>query len=68
MVEMGPKQKPKPPFDLKVFLTKANGGKTIAEYRANDQIFAQGDTADAIFYIKKAKSSSPSFPNRARKR
>ena len=44
---------PKPPFDLKVFLTKANGGRTNAEYRTDESIFIQGDGADAIFYIKK---------------
>jgi len=42
----------KPHFDLKVLLTKANGGKTLVEYRPNDHIFGQGDPADAIFYIK----------------
>src|ERR1022692_2977033 len=52
---MGPKTTPKPPFDLKVFLAKANGGKTIAECRTDESIFAQGDPADAIFYIKKGK-------------
>jgi hypothetical protein len=31
---MEPKVMPKPPFDLKVFLAKANGGRTNAEYRA----------------------------------
>jgi CRP/FNR family cyclic AMP-dependent transcriptional regulator len=46
---------PKPPFDLKVFLTKASGGKTSAEYRTNNLIFVQGDTAKAIFYIKEGK-------------
>jgi CRP-like cAMP-binding protein len=52
---MGPKRTPKLPFDLKGFLTKANGGKTNAEYRSHDRIFVQGDPADAIFYIKKGK-------------
>jgi CRP/FNR family transcriptional regulator, cyclic AMP receptor protein len=52
---MEPKTAPKIPFDLKGFLTKANGGKANAEYRANDHIFAQGDTAKAIFYIKKGR-------------
>jgi hypothetical protein len=33
---------PKPPFDLRVFLTNANGGKTSTEYRTNDSIFLQG--------------------------
>jgi CRP-like cAMP-binding protein len=52
---MKPKRKPKPPFDLTVFLTKANGGRTSAEYRINDRIFAQGDPASAVFYIKEGK-------------
>jgi CRP/FNR family transcriptional regulator, cyclic AMP receptor protein len=46
---------PKPPFNLKVFLTKANGGKTNAEFRTNDRIFVQGEAADAIFYLKKGR-------------
>jgi CRP/FNR family cyclic AMP-dependent transcriptional regulator len=49
------KNTPNPPFDLKVFRTKANGGKTNAEYRTNDVIFVQGDTSEAIFYIKEGK-------------
>src|ERR1039458_2899353 len=52
---MGPKRAPKPRFDIKVSLPKANGGRTIVECRANQSIFAQGDLADAIFYIKKGK-------------
>jgi CRP-like cAMP-binding protein len=52
---MGPKRAPKPPFDIKVFLAKANGGRTIVEYRTSESIFVQGDTANAIFYIKKGK-------------
>jgi len=52
---MKAKRKPKPPFDLRVFLTKASGKMTGAEYRANDRIFVQGDTADTIVYIKKGK-------------
>jgi CRP-like cAMP-binding protein len=53
---MKPNKTPRrPPFDLKDFLAKANGGRTITAYRANDHIFAQGETADAIFYIKQGK-------------
>jgi CRP/FNR family transcriptional regulator, cyclic AMP receptor protein len=52
---MGPKAIPKPPFDLKVFLTKIKVGKTIAEYRPNDHISVQGQTANAIFYIQEGK-------------
>jgi CRP/FNR family cyclic AMP-dependent transcriptional regulator len=49
------KTKPEAPFDVKAFLTKANGGKTIVSYRNNATIFVQGDPADAIFYIQKGK-------------
>ncbi|MGA3260206.1 MAG: Crp/Fnr family transcriptional regulator [Bryobacteraceae bacterium] len=40
---------------MKVFLSKANGGRTNAEYRANERVFVQGETANAIFYIKKGE-------------
>jgi CRP-like cAMP-binding protein len=36
-------------------LTKANGGRTSAQYRTNDHIFAQGDTANDIFYLREGK-------------
>jgi CRP/FNR family cyclic AMP-dependent transcriptional regulator len=52
---VSPKKKAKTPFDLTVFLTKANGGKTISAYRSNQRIFIQGGPADAIFYIQKGK-------------
>jgi CRP-like cAMP-binding protein len=50
---MAPRRTLKPPFDLKVFLGKANGGRTNAEYRIDEPVFVQGDPADAIFYINK---------------
>jgi CRP-like cAMP-binding protein len=46
---------PKAHFDLKAFLNKENGGRTIAACQANDPIFAQGDTADSILYIQRGK-------------
>ena len=52
---MGPKRAPKPRFDIRVFLAKADGGRTIVEYRESESIFVQGDIANAIFYIKKGK-------------
>jgi CRP/FNR family transcriptional regulator, cyclic AMP receptor protein len=59
MQDAKPKTKPKitpvPPFDLKVFLTKANGDNSNAKYRTNDNIFVQGHTANAVFYIKEGK-------------
>jgi CRP-like cAMP-binding protein len=52
---MKPTRKPKPPFDLKAFLAKANGGRTVAEYRPDESIFVQGEAASAIFYIRKGE-------------
>jgi CRP/FNR family cyclic AMP-dependent transcriptional regulator len=42
----------KPPFDLDVFLSSVDGGRTISKYRQNKAIFTQGDTADSVFYIQ----------------
>jgi hypothetical protein len=43
--------KQKKSFDAKVLLPDANSGRTIDQYRKNQIIFAQGDSADSIFYI-----------------
>jgi CRP/FNR family cyclic AMP-dependent transcriptional regulator len=50
---MAPKSKPL--FDPKVFLAKAGGGRTIAEYSKGQMVFSQGDPANAVFYIRKGK-------------
>jgi CRP/FNR family cyclic AMP-dependent transcriptional regulator len=42
----------KRPFDLNVFLTTVNGGRTIAKYQKNETVFAQGDAAEAVFYVE----------------
>jgi CRP-like cAMP-binding protein len=52
---MEPKGAPTPLFDLKVFLTKADRGRTNAEYRTNESIFVQGEAANAIFYVREGK-------------
>jgi len=44
-----------PPFDPKIFLARVGAGKTRAELRKRQIVFAQGDPADAIFYIQKGK-------------
>ena len=49
------KRRAKLPFDPKTFLAKANGGRTISTHRQKSVIFAQGDAADAVFYIKSGK-------------
>jgi CRP/FNR family transcriptional regulator, cyclic AMP receptor protein len=42
-------------FDPKMFLAKVGAGKTMLEFRRNQNIFAQGDVADTIFYIQKGR-------------
>ena len=38
-----------------IFLSRADKGRTLLDYRKNDQVFVQGDPADSIFYIQKGK-------------
>jgi CRP/FNR family transcriptional regulator, cyclic AMP receptor protein len=40
------------PFDAKVFLNTAGSGRTLAKYKKSAKIYAQGDVAAAIFYIR----------------
>jgi CRP/FNR family transcriptional regulator, cyclic AMP receptor protein len=42
-------------FDLKTFLSTINGGRTIADVPKKRTIFAQGDSADSVFYIQRGK-------------
>lgn len=42
-------------FDPKVFLAKVGTGKSILRYQQGQNVFAQGDAADAVFYIQKGK-------------
>jgi CRP/FNR family transcriptional regulator, cyclic AMP receptor protein len=44
-----------PTFAVKLFLTEAGTGRTLADHPQNHQIFLQGDSADALFYIQKGK-------------
>ena len=46
----------KSPFDPKAFLAKINGGRTLSEYRKNQVVFQQGDSADSVFYIQTGKA------------
>ena len=47
----------RPAFDPKVFLGlgKASEGRTTADYDPNQMVFAQGDPANAIFYLQKGR-------------
>jgi CRP/FNR family transcriptional regulator, cyclic AMP receptor protein len=51
-------RKGKLPFDPKVFLSKVNGGRAIADYRKDQNVFRQGDPADSVFYIRSGKVKS----------
>ena len=43
------------PFDPATFLAKVGEGRSILVYRKSQAIFAQGDKADAVFYLQKGK-------------
>ncbi len=42
-------------FDPKAFLATIGNGRKILEFKKGGTIFAQGDTADAVFYVQKGK-------------
>lgn len=42
-----------PAFDTKLFLDSVPGGKRSVTYEANETIFRQGDSADAVYYLEK---------------
>ena len=42
-------------FDAPVFLAKVGAGKAVLEFHKNQNVFAQGDVADTVFYIQKGK-------------
>jgi CRP/FNR family transcriptional regulator, cyclic AMP receptor protein len=42
-------------FDSQLFLAKMGEGKTILELEKNQNIFKQGDAADAVYYIQKGR-------------
>ena len=48
-------RKSTPGFDPEEFLNSAGKGKKAANYDSAKVVFAQGDPADAIFYIQKGK-------------
>jgi CRP/FNR family transcriptional regulator, cyclic AMP receptor protein len=42
-------------FDPHTFLAHIGGGRTLATYQRHSPIFAQGDVADAVFYIQRGQ-------------
>ncbi len=47
--------KRRPPFNPKSFLAKVGEGRSIGKYRKDQNVFSQGDPADAVFYIQRGK-------------
>ena len=43
------------PFNVDDFLNTVDGGRTVASYRTHQNVFMQGDPADAVFYIQEGK-------------
>ena len=50
---MAPKRRQS--FDPKSFLAMVGEGRSLGTYRGGQTVFAQGDPADAVFYIQKGK-------------
>ncbi len=44
-----------PVFDPQIFLAKAGLGRKILNLKKNQVVFAQGDPADAVFYVQKGQ-------------
>src|SRR5260370_21181269 len=49
------KRKSKLPFAPNAFLSKVNGGRAISDYRKDQIVYAQGESADSVFYIRSGK-------------
>jgi CRP/FNR family cyclic AMP-dependent transcriptional regulator len=49
------KSRRKDSFDPKVFLETEGAGRTISPYGRDNEVFAQGDVADAVFYVQKGR-------------
>lgn len=45
----------KQPFDVKVFLSTVDGGRSVTKYRKDRKVYSQGDHADTVFYIQGGK-------------
>jgi len=48
-------RKSKSKFDPEAFLAKADGGLSISKYAKGEVVFAQGDPADAVFYVRQGR-------------
>jgi CRP/FNR family transcriptional regulator, cyclic AMP receptor protein len=44
-----------PAFSPQTFLSVAGAGRTSANYRKDQRVFSQGESADSVFYLQKGK-------------
>ncbi len=49
------KKAAKKAFDPQIFLAKLGPGKSALKFRTGQTVYAQGDTADSVFYIQEGK-------------
>src|SRR4051812_29375901 len=42
-------------FDPQAFLARIDDGKSVRDYRTKQVVFAQGDPADAVFYVNRGR-------------
>jgi CRP-like cAMP-binding protein len=42
-------------FDVMRFLSQKSMGSSVSNYRANQMVYSQGDSADSVFYIHRGK-------------
>jgi CRP/FNR family cyclic AMP-dependent transcriptional regulator len=43
------------PFNVNLFLSTVDGGRTLSNYGKDQKVFSQGDPADSVFYIQDGK-------------
>jgi CRP/FNR family transcriptional regulator, cyclic AMP receptor protein len=48
-------KKKKQTFNVKIFLSTVDGGRTVTAYRKKEKIYSQGDPADSVFYVQEGK-------------
>jgi CRP/FNR family cyclic AMP-dependent transcriptional regulator len=53
-------------FDPKAFLGRTGAGITLEKFQANQQIYAQGEPADTVGYIRKGRVKATTFSNRGK--
>jgi CRP/FNR family transcriptional regulator, cyclic AMP receptor protein len=53
-------------FDPETFLGKAGAGITLERFQSNQQIYAQGEPADTVSYIRKGRVKETTFSNRGK--